>query len=122
MRNRTPQRAALDAIAVDIRRDMSLDMGECENCGVRRAVAIHEIPRAGVRKFVYTLASCTLGLCDPGCHQIVDRWPKVRQLALLLMRRPDDFDLDEYNRWAIGRVHLEDVMNELETLKLERGE
>lgn len=81
----------------------------CERCG-KRKFALHEIPRAGVRSYVAGNPACVLGLCDPGCHQEVgDGWPKAKQLALLLLRRPDDFDLSEYNRWAVARVTCQDV-------------
>ena len=81
----------------------------CEWCSAPQFV-LHEIPRAGVRSRVVGLASCILGLCDPGCHQSVAAWPKGRQAALLLYRRPGDFDLAELNYWLIARVSMEDVL------------
>ena len=91
----------------------------CEFCGKRRFV-LHEIPRAGVRSHVIGLPSCILGLCDPGCHErIGNGWPKAKQLALLRLRRPADFDLETYNHWAVARVTEDDVAEWTEKVKEE---
>ena len=97
------------------RQDKREEIGLCEWCREFPPV-LHEIPRAGVRSHVLDKACCILGLCDPGCHQIVGEWPKPKQLALLWIRRPEDYDLAEYNRWAVSRVWQDDVDKWIDTI------
>ena len=87
------------------------EIDRCEVCQQRPANALHEIPRAGVRSYIVGNPACILGLCDPGCHQLMDsqEWPKAKQVALLRLRRPHHFDLAAVNRWLIGRVTVEEV-------------
>ena len=59
-------------------------------------------------------------VCDPGCHErIGNGWPKAKQLALLRLRRPADFDLETYNHWAVARVTEDDVAEWTEKVKEE---
>lgn len=81
----------------------------CEYCGAPNFV-LHEIPRCGNRSRLVGLASCVLGLCDPGCHQTFGAGPKDRQAALLLLRRPGDFNLAELNHWLIAKLDMADVL------------
>jgi hypothetical protein len=112
------KRKEMLAAAKAVRDQIRASIRGCEFCG-KRQFALHEIPRAGVRSYVIGLPSCILGLCDPGCHQSVGNWPKAKQLALLKIKRPGDFDLDVYNRWAVSRVIDEDVAAWLEAVRYE---
>jgi hypothetical protein len=115
VKRRTLKTAALYDAADEARRGLKARIPGCERCG-KRAFVLHEIPRAGLRKYVAGLPSCVLGLCDPGCHQEVSGWPRAKQLALLLIARPQDYDLQTYNRWAVARVTREDVDAEIDGL------
>lgn len=108
MRRSTPKRAAEDRIAKKWREEFARIVGRCEWCN-KWGGAVHEIPRAGVRKYVYTNPACVLLLCDPGCHQIVGNWPKAKQAALLYLRRPGHYRIDVLNRWLVAAVSQEDV-------------
>jgi hypothetical protein len=108
MRPRTPSRRARDTAATKWREAFKRTVGLCEWCD-KPGNAVHEIPRANLRKYVYTNPACILLLCDPGCHQIVGNWPKAKQAALLYLRRPGDYDLAVLNRWLVARVSQEDV-------------
>lgn len=88
---------------------------KCEWCG-KPTRCVHEIPRAGVRSHVCDNPACVLLLCDPGCHQTVGNWPKAKQLALLYLRRPGDYSLQQYNRWAVARLTQPDVDARIEEL------
>jgi hypothetical protein len=115
VKRRNPKTAALYDAADEARRGLKARIQGCERCG-KRAFVLHEIPRAGLRRYVAGLPSCVLGLCDPGCHQEVSGWPRAKQLALLLISRAHDYDLTEYNRWAVARVTPEDVEAEIDGL------
>jgi hypothetical protein len=119
LKRMSDKRKEMLAAAKEDRDDLRAKIKGCEFCE-KRAFALHEIPRAGVRSYVIGLPSCVLGLCDPGCHQrIGDGWPKAKQLALLKIKRPESFDLDVYNRWAVARVTDEDVAAWLEAVRYE---
>jgi hypothetical protein len=104
------KRKEMLAAAKEDRDDLRAKIKGCEFCE-KRAFALHEIPRAGVRSYVIGLPSCVLGLGDG--------WPKAKQLALLKIKRPESFDLDVYNRWAVARVTDEDVAAWLEAVRYE---
>lgn len=107
MRRVSKKRMALNAAAKEWRDDFKAELKRCEWCQ-RRVLAIHEIARgAADRKKAMTTRYATLGLCDPGCHQIVGAWPRAKQLALLLWRRPSDFSLERF--WALTARRSPDI-------------
>jgi hypothetical protein len=115
MKRNTAKTAALYAAADEARRELRARIHGCERCGAT-GFALHEICRAGLRRYVAGLPSCVIAVCDPGCHQEVSGWPRAKQLALLLINRPQDYNLQTYNRWAVARVTPEDVDAEIDGL------
>lgn len=115
MRRTSPKAAARQERSAAGREAIRARIPGCEYCGVP-GFALHEIPRAGIRSYILDNAAVILGLCDPGCHQSVAEWPKARQLALLKFRRPADYNLAEFNRWAIAMVTDEDVEGYMDEL------
>lgn len=109
MRRKTPKRAAIDCIAAEWRREQVERIGRCELCGSRRGLIIHEIARGPSRWLAQDKKFATLVLCDPKCHGRMDEWPRPKQLALLQLSRPNDVDLDGYNRIVIRRIFQDDV-------------
>jgi hypothetical protein len=74
--------------------------GLCEVCRKPRELACHEIAngqyyrQAALAKpyaLLVVCNECNGALCDKA------KWPTSRQLALLKLRRPDDFDLEKFN-------------------------
>lgn len=78
----------------------------CEGCCRPRKhwarCAVHEIARGPDRHKAQDKTYAILLLCDPGCHQSVGEWPRAKQLALLKLRRPREYDLAAYNA-LVGR-------------------
>jgi hypothetical protein len=123
MRRVSKKRRKLLAEVGPIREQLRLELGArgCERCGKTQGV-LHEISRGPDRSRSLTIRGCLLFLCDPGCHQTVGAWPRAKQLALVLLRRPAHFDLPNY--WAI--IHrrtpdLEEVLAWVPILKQELG-
>lgn len=89
-------------------------VGWCEGCCRPRRrwdrCAVHEVARGPDRSKAQDKAYATLLLCDPGCHQTVGEWPRAKQIALLKLRRPKDYDLDAYNA-LVGRQIGEDEVD-----------
>lgn len=83
----------------------------CEGCCVKywHCCAVHEIARGCDRQKALDKPYAILLLCDPGCHQTVGSWPRAKQLALLKLRRPADFDLAGYNALVGRQVSAEEV-------------
>lgn len=103
------------------REQLRLEIGRCELCR-RSRVVLHEISRGPDRSRSLDKRCCILGLCDPGCHQVVERWPRAKQLALLYLRRPYDFNLPLYHA-TIARVapDMSEVLDWVEILMEELG-
>lgn len=126
MRTRSLKRARIDRQATKVRHALVEEIGQCELTGNRDALCIHEIAR-GDRVHAFDKRYATLCLSgtpiDGGlsAHQIVERWPKAKQLALLLAVRPKDFDLEAYNQIATSRVSQEDVAAYRDEVELELG-
>lgn len=120
MKSRSTKTAARIAASDAGRMALRARIKGCEYCGVPN-FALHEIPRGGLRTYILDNPACILGLCDPGCHQLVARWEKPKQLALLWIVRQPDFNLTEYNRWAIAKVHWDDVEPHVDGLISELG-
>jgi hypothetical protein len=70
MKRNTAKTAALYAAADEARRELRARIHGCERCGAT-GFALHEICRAGLRRYVAGLPSCVIAVCDPGCHQEV---------------------------------------------------
>lgn len=113
MRPRTPKRAAQDRQANQWRQQRCYEIGACELCGTRdlTILSLHEVVRGGVRRFVYTNPALTICLCngERDCHTFVSRWSAAKQIALLRIRRPNDFSFTEFNRWSTRKLDLADV-------------
>lgn len=103
MRRVSKKRARRLSEVEGFRAALRMEIGRCERCG-KRQVILHEIARGCDRQRSLDKRYAILGLCDPGCHQVVGDWPRAKQLALLLIRRPYDFDLPSYQA-LISRKH-----------------
>lgn len=71
----------------------------CQVCGLIRRLEAHEIARGTDRHKARGARFATLAVCGK-CHRELDsaaQWPKERQLALLLVQCPHDYDLAAYN-------------------------
>jgi hypothetical protein len=98
MRRVSKKRAQLNKVAKEWRCQFQLELGVCEWCRKRRPI-IHEIARGTAnRRKAFITRFATLGLCDPGCHQEVGSWHPAKQLALLKLRRPEDYSLTAYHQ------------------------
>lgn len=112
MRQNTLKRAKLNRADEPFRRAKREKHGRCMNCGhspenPRRhmpaecsALAVHEIGNgSGLRKLCQGKDYATLVLCWH-CNQYEfcdkDRWPVARQLALLKVRAPEEYDLKAF--------------------------
>ncbi len=114
------------------REAMIREVGKCENCGRspghRKGVmpqlaqlCVHEIANGAYRMQALDKRWATLVLCyqcNGGPFDWKGDWPESRQLALLLWRRPQDFDLKAYNYLinprAPRRIEREDIEMHLE--------
>ena len=121
MRRVSKKRRALLSKINPWREQFKLELGRCEYCGKRRLV-LHEIARGCDRSRALDKRYALLGLCDPGCHQRVGDWPRAKQLALLYMRRPYDFDLPSYHALIARKTpDLSEVLDWVEVLMEELG-
>lgn len=111
------RRARLKEVA-QFRQDFRAELGKCEWCQKKKPI-LHEIARGTAdRKKALDARYAILGLCDPGCHQIVGEWPRAKQLALLLLRRPKDFDLPAFHAMCDRNwPQIEDVLSWAEQLQ-----
>ena len=118
MRRVSKKRAKLNKVAKEWREEFAMELKVCEWCRKRKPI-IHEIARgSGHRLKAMVTRYATLALCDPGCHQEVGLWPRSKQLALLMLRRPSDFDLEAYYRLVARRwPYEEDILACYEELK-----
>lgn len=73
-----------------------LEIGCCERCRKRRNLEIHEISRGNAdRKKSLDKRYAILCLCRD-CHREMDHWSRAKQICLLYVRRPYDFDLNAF--------------------------
>src|SRR5262245_55487868 len=85
------------------------ELGYCELCG-RSGPILHEISRDCDRARSLCERSCILGLCWEPCHSLVGSWPRSKQLALIKIKRPGDFNLEVFYRITARRwPYLEDI-------------
>lgn len=101
------KRAKRNRVAKKVRAEFCRQIGACELCEqVTIDLAGHEIPR-GNRVAAFTESCAMLALCNE-CHRTIHDfpalWPKVKQAALLMLRRPGDWDLEALNRLLIARL------------------
>jgi hypothetical protein len=118
MRRFSPKRRKRISEVAPFREAFKLEVGRCELCGKRRGLVIHEIARGQAdRQKALDKRYAILVLCDPGCHQKMDRLSRAHQLCLLYCRRPYDFDLNAYQILTCRRYpDLGDVMDLVETV------
>lgn len=103
--------------ARDVRRDLVLEVGRCEICGhdptnhkagnVAWRLDCHEIANGPNRqkcldKRFGLLVLCWLCNSEEATDKM--KWPEARQLALLRINRPDDYDLTAYNKLVNPRA------------------
>lgn len=120
LRRKSKKRAATDRAAAKFREQIIAEVGRCEWCGRYFSLCCHEISRGSSRLKSLEMRSCILVLCNaphgmrPSCHGQIQAWDRAKQLALLYLRRPGDYNLQAY--WeVIGRRKPEqcDVMDSL---------
>jgi superfamily II helicase len=109
LRVASKKRAKRNREAAPVRQSFVQEVGKCEVCDSQRIdLVAHEIARAD-RANQYTERCCMLcvcGDCHRELHESPAQWSKVRQLALIWLKRGRDFDLARYNKLAIARVEL----------------
>lgn len=106
------KRKALNLKAAGLRRRLVNEAGCCMNCGYSSKnpnpalpiqcskLACHEIARGKYRQSFLNEPCGLLVLCSfCNCHAFDDaeKWPEERQLALLLAKRPDLYNLQRFN-------------------------
>jgi hypothetical protein len=101
MRRISKKRKKLMAEVGPWRESFRAELRVCEWCGKRPPV-LHEISQGyGKRAAALNQRHLIVGLCDPGCHQKIHAMGilgKVLALAILLKRRPKDYNLELF--WA----------------------
>ena len=107
LRRKSKKRAALDRKADPWREAFVRTVGQCELCNrdLSYELHCHEISAGTASKRKSLMEpSCILVLCNvthrhnkPSCHREVQLWPRSKQLALLYLRRPGDFDLAKFH-------------------------
>lgn len=123
MRKRSLKRAKIDRAADKWRKVQIAKVGRCEWCGLPQKpkdLTIHEICGGCDRWRAQDKGFASLVVCRRAgsCHQAVQLMPKPRQLAILHIRRTEDFDLVAYNEIPNRQVCWKDVMEEIEKLTL----
>lgn len=125
MRRESPKTRKRRQSCSKFRRELIQRVGHCEMCGhsprsartgdVAWSLCVHEIARGSHRQKALDAAYAVLVLCylcHAEIHEGKERWTEARQLGLLRRSRPEDFDLEAYNR-LIGlgpnRIAEEDV-------------
>lgn len=103
-------------------------VGRCEYCLKQRmpdALAVHEISRGSHRRKALASEFAVLAVCldpwgKPPCHDTVQVWSEVKQLALLYLVRQSDYDLQAYlemtNYRAPRRIMQSEVDREIRVL------
>ena len=90
-------------------------VGQCEWCNRNYSLHCHEISRGVNRQASLTEPGCILVLCNAphgirqSCHGEVGAWAPAKQLALLYLRRPGDFDLARY--WEVTKRRWPDQVD-----------
>lgn len=112
------KRRKRNAEAQPIRRDLVAEAGCCDICGHHENLCCHEFVQQSIRVECFDNPAVILVLCNStpwrsGCHQFVHSYPKewsfVRCLALLMVKRPECYDLAEACRLKGWKVEQSDV-------------
>lgn len=135
MRAISSKRRSRQAEAKPFRDALIQRVGECEACGAspRRParhlplelsnLCCHEIANGPNRQKALDKAYALLVLCwhCNGLATNKGQWPETEQLALLLHRRPEDYDLVAYNQLinpnAPNRITPDEVLCHIVDLK-----
>ena len=110
MKSMSDKRRKREREAAPFRKALAKRVGECENCGrspINRKgamtelakLAVHEIANGPHRQKALDKPYAVLVLCwgcNSGPFNDKGEWPEARQLALLAINRPMDFDLAAY--------------------------
>jgi hypothetical protein len=112
LKNASDKRRKRNAEVRDFRMELVQQVGKCDLCcKASDTLCCHEIPR-GSRAMAYSEACAILILCN-GCHEFIhangDLWPKLRQAALLKIRRPGAWNLNKLNSLLIAKLDADDV-------------
>lgn len=132
IRRQSDKRRARMAEARPIRKALIDKVGECELCGanpekhIRRGprelsqLCCHEIANGPHRNKALDKPYAMLVLCwYCNGHEVTNKreWPEAKQLALLALSRPEDFDLRAFceliNPNAPNRVEYSEVIEEM---------
>ena len=120
MRRVSKKRAASNKEANQWREDFKESVGRCEYCLLKAAgssLDCDEIARGCCRKIALTAPYAILVL-HRHCHHFVQNWSRAKRLAILMLARPEDYDLDAF--WRLTRRNWpdqEDIDREYEYLK-----
>lgn len=77
-------------------------VGQCELCNRNYSLFCHEISRGVNRSASLNEPACILVLCNAphgikqSCHGEVGLWAPAKQMALLYLRRPGDYNLERF--------------------------
>lgn len=101
---------SIDAKARPVRMALVEEFGSCMICGCsperpKRSrelsqLCCHEIANGPLRRLAYDKPYCILVLCwYCNGHEVEDKseWPRARQLALLMTKSPQHYDLVAFN-------------------------
>jgi hypothetical protein len=105
--------------AKKIRDSLIKRVGCCEICGtvarMHNPLCCHEIANGPCRSLALDKLFAMLVVCWRCNGELCDKasWPETRQLAVLRLRRPQDYDLAAYNQLvnprAPDRIREEEV-------------
>lgn len=101
LRRKSLKRQRLERQVKPDRDDFRASGDYCEACGeVRQDLCVHEICKGIHREKALKHRGCQLRVCEK-CNLFAlndySKWPLERQLARVLVNRPEDFDLDLVN-------------------------
>ena len=129
MRRFTKKRARLNRAADKWRKEYLRAVGRCDLCGRWDGLSLHELGRArgANREKSLTADYAILVLClsNPGtgrigCHETVQNWNELKQLALLFHVRGERYDLEKYLKLtspnAVKRIEQYEVDVEITLL------
>ncbi len=120
MRRVSKARMALRKEADPWREQFKESVGRCEYCLIKAAgssLDCDEIARGSCRK-IALMAPYAILVLHRHCHHHVQNWTRAKRLAILLLARPDDYNLQEF--WRLTRRNWpdqEDVDREAEIIQ-----
>jgi hypothetical protein len=123
MRRSSSRFRARAAEAKPTRMQLLRENPKCMVCGRRRDLSVHEIASGANRQKALDKRFALLVVCwecNSGCLKDRRSWPEARQLALLKVKSPEDYDLRAYNDLvnprAPNRITEEEVENFTKTI------